>query len=238
VVDISNPAQMSIVGTYDTYPADNSSDFQGAWGAFPYYPSGKVIISDRQTGLHVMRYSSDRRGIVSGTVKDGFRNKPVQYAMIHFPELSLSAWSDADGKFLFGYAPGSYRAYVERPGFVSDTLLLNVTEGQSTVLDLALAPLDSTFIPDEPPLNFSLAQNYPNPFNSQTTIHFALAEDRDVVLEVFDVLGRKLNTLVNSRETAGTKQVVFDAQGLSTGVYYYWVRAGTYSELKRMVLLR
>jgi len=71
------------------------------------------------------------------------------------------------------------------------------------------------------PGEFSLDQNYPNPFNPRTTIPFGIDEDADVSIIVYDILGRKVHTLVNKRLTAGTYDVTFNANHLASGVYFY-----------------
>jgi PKD repeat protein len=81
-------------------------------------------------------------------------------------------------------------------------------------------------------------QNAPNPFNPSTTISFELPEDSHVMLVVFDVTGRKVATLVDEHRGAGPHSVRFDASSLSSGVYFYRLRAGDVVEQKRMVLLK
>jgi hypothetical protein len=88
------------------------------------------------------------------------------------------------------------------------------------------------------PSKFSLAQNYPNPFNPSTQIRFMLSERSNVTLTVFDALGRNIRTLVNEHLDASEYVTTFDATGLSSGVYYYVLRAGSLIESKRMVLIR
>ncbi len=88
------------------------------------------------------------------------------------------------------------------------------------------------------PENYSLAQNYPNPFNPSTMINYQLPMNSLVTVKVFDVVGREVATLVNERQEAGTYQTSFNAQGLSSGLYFYQLRAGNYSEVKKMLLLR
>jgi len=83
-----------------------------------------------------------------------------------------------------------------------------------------------------------LLQNYPNPFNAATTIKFILPESGKVKLTVFDVLGRRVQTLINDNKNAGIQSVIFDASLLSSGVYFYRLEAGSLAETKRMVLLR
>jgi len=88
------------------------------------------------------------------------------------------------------------------------------------------------------PTEFSLSQNYPNPFNPSTRIKYAISSRQYVTLKVYDVLGKEVATLVNEEKPAGNYEVEFDATGLPSGIYFYRVISGNYSELKKMVLLR
>jgi hypothetical protein len=90
----------------------------------------------------------------------------------------------------------------------------------------------------EVPESFHLGQNYPNPFNPTTMIRYDLPTDAHVSLKVYDVLGREILTLVDRDETAGQHQVVLNASGLSSGVYFYRLRAGGFTDTRRFLLLR
>jgi hypothetical protein len=90
----------------------------------------------------------------------------------------------------------------------------------------------------ELPTGYSLEQNYPNPFNPNTKIQFSINESQPVTLKVFDVLGNEVATLVNQELTAGTYQYDFDASNLSSGVYYYKLQAGNFTETRKMILVR
>lgn len=85
---------------------------------------------------------------------------------------------------------------------------------------------------------FILNQNYPNPFNPGTVISFQLPEPGEVRLDVFDILGRQIVTLVNSRMSSGQHTVNFDASGLPVGVYIYRIIAGEYMETRKMTLVK
>ncbi len=85
---------------------------------------------------------------------------------------------------------------------------------------------------------FSLSQNYPNPFNPSTKIDFTLPKTEVVFLRVYDILGREVKTLVNESLNAGEYQVDFDAKNLSSGMYYYSLRAGDNVSVKKMVLVK
>ncbi len=86
--------------------------------------------------------------------------------------------------------------------------------------------------------HIQLNQNYPNPFNPTTTISYSLDQTTNVSLEVFDLMGRKVSTLVQGRQTAGEKTINFDASSLASGVYIYRLVAGGQVLTKKMVLLK
>ena len=90
----------------------------------------------------------------------------------------------------------------------------------------------------EVPNTFALNQNYPNPFNPTTTISFNLAETAEVTLDVYNVLGQEVASLVNKELPSGLHQVSFEASNLQSGTYYYRIKADSYSEVKKMVLLK
>jgi hypothetical protein len=88
------------------------------------------------------------------------------------------------------------------------------------------------------PTRPSLLQNYPDPFNSSTTIEYGLPEAGWVEIEVYDLLGRKVKTLVDEEKQAGQYQVVWDASNYSSGVYFYRIEAGEFTETRKMILLK
>ncbi len=85
---------------------------------------------------------------------------------------------------------------------------------------------------------FALYQNYPNPFNPTTNIQFAIPHSGFVTLKVYDILSREVKTLVNEERTAGTYSVSFDAQNLSSGIYFYQLKFDGLVQSKKMTLLR
>jgi hypothetical protein len=88
------------------------------------------------------------------------------------------------------------------------------------------------------PEAFKLEQNYPNPFNPSTTISFGLPKETHVLLEVYDILGRKVATLVDEQRVAGSYTVTFDASHFGSGVYFYRIKAGDQFLAKRMLLVK
>ncbi len=99
----------------------------------------------------------------------------------------------------------------------------------------------STSISDETntrPTGFELKQNFPNPFNPMTVISYQIPVSGDVSLKVYDMLGREVATLVDSRQSAGTYQVEFDASRLASGVYLYRLITGEFVQTRQMVLVK
>ncbi|MBC7187471.1 MAG: T9SS type A sorting domain-containing protein [Calditrichaeota bacterium] len=88
------------------------------------------------------------------------------------------------------------------------------------------------------PHDNGVLQNYPNPFNPSTTICFSLGHGEHVTLDVFDVQGREVATLVNGELSAGDHSVVFEAKGLSSGVYFYRLTAGTLVQQRKMIMIK
>ncbi|MFA7420028.1 MAG: T9SS type A sorting domain-containing protein [Melioribacteraceae bacterium] len=96
---------------------------------------------------------------------------------------------------------------------------------------------------EEIPVSFSLSQNYPNPFNPETTISYKVQAASKVSLKVYDLLGREVATLVDQYKQPGSYTVAFNVKtrhgvSLQSGVYFYRLQAGSFSETKKMILLK
>jgi immune inhibitor A len=92
--------------------------------------------------------------------------------------------------------------------------------------------------PVETPEEFALQQNYPNPFNPTTVINYLLPIDSYVKLKVYNLLGQEVATLVDGEQLAGYHEAVWDASAVPSGVYYYKLHAGNFTEVKKMLLVR
>ena len=91
---------------------------------------------------------------------------------------------------------------------------------------------------NELPRSYTLSQNFPNPFNPTTTIQYSIPMTSNVRIDIYDILGRKVETLVNEEQTAGAHQVAWDANDITSGIYFYKIDAGGFTETKKMVLLK
>ena len=93
-------------------------------------------------------------------------------------------------------------------------------------------------ITTEIPSKYDLAQNYPNPFNPVTNLEFGISNLRFVTLKVYDMLGKEVSTLVNEKQSPGTYQVEFDAGSLTSGIYFYRLTSGDFTDTRRMMLIK
>jgi len=105
---------------------------------------------------------------------------------------------------------------------------------------LGVTSVDET---DQIPENFSLAQNYPNPFNPGTTIEYSLMHASSVVLKIYDVLGNKIRTLVNAKQIAGRKTIIWNGRNdegvlVKSGIYFYELAAENTVQVKKMILIK
>ncbi len=156
-----------------------------------------------------------------------------------------AAVSEQTGNYaIVGLAPGSYALHATNPGYnpttsPSFTIAQQFLPATATMnVNLAQSPADVDATDDAVPQQFGLHQNYPNPFNPSTTIRYQLPANGQAALKVFDVLGREVATLINETQQSGSHEVIWDARGVSSGVYFYKLKAGNFSETKKMVLTR
>jgi len=137
-----------------------------------------------------------------------------------------------------------YIAYCgDYPSTVMDSSFfqVEVIQGQFTEAGEAGWVLTGSFLEGDLadlPSDFALLSNYPNPFNAQTVIEYQLPVSSTVKLEVYNLLGSKVATLVNGEEVAGYKSVTWDASEVSSGIYFYKLTAGDYTETMRMMLVK
>jgi len=97
---------------------------------------------------------------------------------------------------------------------------------------------DNSTISSNIPEKFELKQNFPNPFNPNTVISYSVAKSENVSIKVYDILGKEVQTLVNEVKNPGSYNVMFNAQNLSSGVYFYRLTSGSFTDIKKMTLVK
>ena len=175
------------------------------------------------------------------------RNVPGTWEGMSICDINL-CYGDGTDTAIANYPPGNSQIYIyfsKLPGVTGSATATWKVERVSNpsqnsgnvVFGVTTSPIGiqqiSSIVKE-----FSLSQNYPNPFNPNTKINFAIPKGEFVSLRVYDMLGREVKVLVSENLAAGEYQADFDAKGLSSGMYYYSLRAGEFVDVKKMVIVK
>ena len=246
VLDISDPASPQLVGNYDTYPS-NTGTYNGAWGCYPYLPSGNILISDIQTGLWVFDFTLDGTTPVELSSFSAAVN-PLNVTLhwstvteLNNQGFELQRSFDNNNWTKIGFVQGNGTTSEKNSYSYTD---LKPFEGISYY---RLAQIDfdgsqhysnSVEVEFYPLNNFELSQNYPNPFNPSTKINFTLLNDDLTNLSVYNALGEKVSEIVNEYLTRGNYDFTFNAENLPSGLYFAQLKSGSNVKTIKMTLLK
>jgi len=109
---------------------------------------------------------------------------------------------------------------------------------RTTINETATTVLTAVKNDSKPVRNFELKQNFPNPFNPSTNISYTVPQRSHVSLKVYNITGKEIATLVNSEKEPGNYNINFNGSKLSSGIYFYEITAGSYSSVRKMILLK
>lgn len=138
----------------------------------------------------------------------------------HFAyEFTMTYANDLDAQVVFNCGQSNGNIYLDNVSF-KEVTESDVAESKSA------------------PVQFQLSHNHPNPFNPSTKIGFELPIDENVSLKVYDLLGREVKTLVNGYKKAGLYQVIFDGSNLPSGIYIYKLQTPSFSQIRKMILMK
>ncbi len=170
--------------------------------------------------------------------KDGTQTEPDTIT-----NLQLSIPTNQSVKKIWLASPDFDGGSPDDISFSQDTNVVSFTVPRLKYWDMLVIEYDSTLTSllgsrYSKPAGFALEQNYPNPFNPTTAISYRLSAVSHVVLKVYDALGRKVATLADGTETAGTHSVEFDGTGLASGVYLFSLATDRFVDTKKMLLLK
>ena len=148
--------------------------------------------------------------------------------------VSQSSFTPAQSIFF-----GDYTNVAARGGKIYP-IWMRMDSGVLSIWTALVTDSTITGTPEEPqrPMQASLSQNYPNPFNPSTVIGYQLASAGIVTLTVYDLLGRQVATLVSERKAAGAYSIRFDGSGLPSGVYFYRLQSGDFTQTRTLLLIR
>ncbi|MBL4735179.1 MAG: choice-of-anchor B family protein [Flavobacteriales bacterium] len=137
--DVTRPGNMIQTGYYDTYPMGSGNGFNGAWGVYPWLPSGNVIVSDIENGLHILGATYIKGCYLEGTVTDLNTSNPINNATIEILVGVGTTTSDLAGDYAMAIlSSGTYNVVFSAPGYTSDTLIAVLSNGVLVLLDAQL----------------------------------------------------------------------------------------------------
>ena len=205
--------------------------------------------------LNGIYFSDDNNGVVVGSriilrTVDGGTNwvdvspavTPVLYG-VHFGNVNNGAAVGENGTIL-RTTDGGATWSSEVSGtteYLLDVFFLNGSSGFAVGIGGTILRYNGTVDVEDENNNltdFTLVQNYPNPFNPSTRIRFSIPESAYTTLKVYSILGQEVATLLNEEKSSGVYEVNFDGLNLSSGTYIYKLKAGNFSETKKMILLK
>ena len=142
IYDATYPANMVEVGHYDTSPFTGSG-FNGAWGVYPFLPSGNLLVSDIEGGLYILGPTYVHACWLQGTITNAITTAPVNLADISITTTAAHGTSAPDGTYSTGWGiPGNFDVLVHAAGYFDQTATgIVLVSGQITVLDVALEPM-------------------------------------------------------------------------------------------------
>ncbi|MCB0689804.1 MAG: choice-of-anchor B family protein [Saprospiraceae bacterium] len=142
IVDAHDPTNLVEVGSFDTY-SFRDDGFHGAWGAFPYLPSGLILVSDIESGLYVLQPDYQRAAYLEGTVTDAGTTSPLSAVSVRISSNKPGyAESGTTGRYQLGIAEsGNQMITYQKSGYQSKSLEIQMNQGETTTMDIALEPL-------------------------------------------------------------------------------------------------
>ncbi len=238
-INSSWSASINFASTQYVYQGSSSAQVvQSAWGGLSLHDgnwgSNNSVDMQSYNALQFAVYSTSSLSLSVMFENDGGSSFPkINYGsvpanawtLVTIPLSQLNPSSSAIQRIDIMEMSGVQKTYyIDNLSFVNSTLAKPLADVNNSQL-----------IPDE----FSLKQNYPNPFNPATTIEFSIAKSSHVSLDVYNILGEKVATLVNDNLNAGQHSIVFNAAShLASGIYIYQLRAGNMVVEKKMTLLK
>lgn len=176
---------------------------------------------------------------IAGIVFDGF--EPIEGVHVLAIGTEVDDYTGYDGIYsLEGLGAGMYDIMFTHP-YYRDTIVTGAltTPGHTTSLDIVMSIETDTDEEDAPiPGDFALFQNYPNPFNATTSIKYTLPVASYVTIDIYDLLGRRVETLVQGEQPAGYHQITWDANDRSSGIYFARLKTAREAGCIRLLLLK
>jgi len=219
--------------------------------SFTYYTTGqttvRLVVNNGQGSRVKFEYINPRPAPITGGSLQGVVTSggyPLSDVLVSVVGTTLNATTNGMGAYTIAdIVAGTYSIRVEKVDYETYThnnVVINI--GETTTQHFVLSPLsesDNTIVPPET----KLKGNYPNPFNPETTIAFSLATAGKVEVEIYNIKGSKVKTLVNEHRSVGNHQVIWDGKddndrNVGSGIYFYQMRANAFVTTKKMILMK
>ena len=190
--------------------------------------------------------SIDGPGTVNGyvTSQDGQSLSGVMVAIMD-EEGNVESYEMTDNRGYFeleGLSNGNYTVMATKVEYQSETksMVFNTSNGMQSSVNFTLNKLitDVEEKEDITPTKFELSQNYPNPFNPSTIISYSVPTSGYVSLKVYDILGNEVSELVSENKSPGNYSVEFNADDLSSGIYFYSLQSRNFNQVRKMMLIK
>lgn len=227
-----------------------TTDDGNTWTYINNTPLGPARFSDSNTG-----WAGGVNDVIWKWNSDILPPVPVELVSFNFSvigeeiQLSWQTATETNNQGFEIYRNGNKIAFVDGEGTTSETQDYSFVDKnlKSGIYNYRLNQLDFDGTQEVVgeltvyltlPEQFTLEQNYPNPFNPSTTIKYSIPTSEFATLKVYDVLGNEVATLVNGEIPAGSYEVEFIASGLSSGIYFYNLQAGSFAQTKKLILMK
>jgi choice-of-anchor B domain-containing protein len=244
VLDITDPTNPQVAGQYDTYPSNNSGNYAGAWGCYPFLPSGNTLVSDMQTGLYVVHFDGmvpvELSSFTAEVADENVTLKWTTSSEKNNQGFEIQKRSETE-YYTIGFVEGngtttdiSNYAYTDK-NVESGTYYYRLKQVD---FDGSSEYSDEIFVEITSPADFVLEQNFPNPFNPATNIRFNLPTTDFVNISVYNLVGEKVSELVNGELQQGEHNLTFNASELPSGIYIAKLSAGNFNQSIKMTLLK
>lgn len=250
IIDISDRNAPVEIGNYDTYPDDNltrsnGGGYEGAWGTYPFLPSGNILISDRKYGLFIVKFNGAKPGHIYGEIRDISNNLLSDVKIELLTKEPSEGHTDvvvgADGKYSYGAKAGYRKVRFSKIGYPTveiDQVLFE--EGVRKEMNIWLDPSKPLSDRDEEVVinQFEIYPAYPNPFNPSTTISWRQPFSGQSTIIVFNSLGQILFEKVVTGNY-GLNSQSLDFVGFSSGMYLFQIRSGNFiSKTQKLTLMK
>jgi hypothetical protein len=183
------------------------------------------------------------RGIITDSVTGNPVKAKIKVVGKEYMNDSTGVFSDSTtGLYVRLIATGNYTLNIKADGYYPKTISnVRAAYDSTTILNIKMNPIATSITPIEnAPSTYRLNQNYPNPFNPETMISFSIPANEKVNITLFDITGRAIATLIDKSMTAGTHELRLNANALNlnSGIYFYRLKAGNFTDSKSLVYIK